>query len=211
MQKEIAVILDKDLQLTTYQEVNRIRVYKREGSQWKIHKEILVNDIYNGGLLAIRRHLLSLQTELKDCKIIIGTSITGVVYQVFNQTGFIISELPSFHEAMLDTIYDQINEKLIIQKEDIKENNNIPTKPYETNKKDFYFFDFSLLKNSNIPHSSKSTILPFIKSTSFEQLEIICDHIMPWLDYEVQKNNLIYETRKMDSGQYKIIIKPANR
>lgn len=210
MQQEIAVILDKDLQLTRLQDASILLVYKRENMGWIVRKEIPVNNIFAGTLPAIRHNLIKLQAELSDCKIIIGTNITGVVFNVFNQAGFIISELQSFHESMLESIYEQINNELMGMKKERERSNTIPTKPYETDRKDFYFFDFSLLKNSNAPHSSKSTMIPFLNSTPFKQLEIICDHVMPWLDFEMQKRGFTYETAKTETGKYRIIIKPAN-
>ncbi len=179
MQQEIAVILNQNQQLTKLQEANTLLVYKEEDTLWNVHKEISVHHICDGSLPEVRDNISRLVNELGDCRIIIGTNITGIVYNVLNQAGFVISELQTFHESMLDSIYQEISIELMDLKEGMETNKIVPTRPYETHQKDHYFFDFNLLKGSNSSHTSKSTILPFLNSTTFTQLEILCDHVMP--------------------------------
>lgn len=180
MQNEIAVILDKNHNLAKLQEANTLLIYKRQDMLWKVHNEININNMCNGTIPVVRENLSKLIKSLRDCRIIVGNNITGIVYHVFNQEGFIISELNSFQESMLESIYHEISNEMLEMKEEMESSKKSPTRPYETNRKNHYFFDFNLLKNSNASYTSKSTIIPFLNSTTFEQLEIICDHIMPW-------------------------------
>lgn len=207
MEKEIAVLLDKDMNLTKFAQANLIKIFKREDKIWKVSKEIPVNNVFEGALPKIRQNLFNLQQALGACKIIVGSDMTGIVFNVFDQAGFIISELQSFDETMLETIYMEISNELLSIQTEKEKNSQIPTKPYETDIKGHYYFDFSLLKDSSFAQSSKSTIIPFLNTTPFKQLEIICDHVMPWFDFEMQKRSLTFEVFKKENGKSHIIIK----
>lgn len=207
MEKEIAVLFSKDMTLSKFEEANVIQIFKREEKLWKVFKEISLSNVFDGALPKIRQNLVHIIKELGACKIIVGSDMTGIVFNVFDQAGFIISELHGFDESMLEDIYMEISNQLQSIQTDIEKNSQIPTKPYETDIKGNYYFDFSRLIDSSMALSSKSTIIPFLNSTPFKQLEIICDHVMPWFDFEMQKRGLAFEAFKMDNGKTSIIIK----
>ncbi len=132
-----------------------------------------------------------------------------MVYNIFNNAGFIISEADDFNETILDGLYSDIQKEADALNTE-KALNNIPTSPVETEIKGNYFFDFSLLKNSTLPYSSKETILPFLNSVRFNRLEILCDHVMPWFDSEMKKRNLLYTVTEEGKGKCRILVKPVD-
>jgi Fe-only nitrogenase accessory protein AnfO len=205
MQKIIAVILDENDHLSETKDAGKLSVYHKVEQKWTKQKEVILPDIYEGGMADIRKKLDSVIKELNDCKIIAGKSITGLVYNVFNNAGFIISEIDDFNPAILDGLYSDILKEIDALNTEIA-SANVPTSPTETEIKGNYFFDFSLLKNSGLSFTSKSTILPFLNSVHFNQLEILSDHVMPWFDLEMKKRNLKYTVAENGNGKSSILV-----
>ncbi len=209
MQKTIAVILDENNHLTGITDARKLSVYHKSGEDWTKQKEIILPELFQGGMADIRKKLGGVIGELDDCKIIAGKSVTGLVYNTLSSAGFIIAEIDEFKPAVLDGLYsDILNEINALHRE--AELSNIPTAPVETGIKGNYFFDFGLLKNSGLPYSSKTTILPFLNSVRFNQLEILCDHVMPWFDPEMKKRNLLYTVTETGNGKISILVKTAD-
>jgi Fe-only nitrogenase accessory protein AnfO len=208
MNKKIAVIFDEHDRTAQFQEADKIVLYSETGKEWKFEKKIDLKNIFTGDMQTVRKNLEKIITELSGCNIIVGKAITGLVYQVFNNAGYIISELIEFSTDILEELYQEIvreMDNIQANQEKVKE---IPKAPIETEEKGSYFFDFSLLKNSDTPYSSKSTIIPFLNSTIFNKLEIICDHIMPWFEAEMHKRKLNYKIETIDNGKVSIVITP---
>ncbi|MGB8452199.1 MAG: Fe-only nitrogenase accessory AnfO family protein [Anaerocolumna sp.] len=209
MQKIIAVILDDTDLLSEMKDAKKLSVYHKTGQEWTWKEEVILPDMFTGSMSDIRKKLEDVIKELKDCKIIVGKSITGLVYNVFNNAGFIISEADGFHVSILDELYADVLEEMDALKAE-KELNNVPTSPVETEIKGNYFFDFDLLKKSDLPYTSKNTILPFLNTTPFCQLEILCDHVMPWFESEMKKRNLTYTVTELGERKCSVLVKTVN-
>jgi Fe-only nitrogenase accessory protein AnfO len=206
MQRIIAIIVDENGQITETQNAKNIFVFCKMDQKWSIQKEVQAQNIMVGNMADVRNRLEAIIKELADCKIIFGKSITGLAFNVFNQAGFIISELEEFDEKMLDFLFEDVvdeYESALAEKEAIK----VPTAPTETETKGNYFFDFGSLKNSGSSLSSKEVLRPFLNETPFIQLEIICDHVMPWLESELKNRELTYAITEISSNKYSIVIK----
>lgn len=207
MQKAIAVMLDENDRVTEMNNAKKLSVFHKTEQKWVLREEIILPELFNGSLPEIRRGLASVAKEIRDCKLIVGKTITGLVFQVFNSAGFIISETDVFDTAILDNLYSDILKEIdAFQAE--QEADKIPAAPVETEIKGNYFFDFNLLKSSDLPYTSKSTILPFLNSTSFNRLEIICDHVMPWFEAEMKKRKLNFTETKIKEGKCRVVVIP---
>ncbi len=211
MQKAIAVILDDNERITVMNNAKKISVFYKTEQKWLLREELILPELFNGSLTEIRRGLEAvvkeIRKEIRDCKLIVGKSITGLVFQVFNSAGFIISETDVFDMAILDNLYSDILKEIDAFQAEQKAD-KIPAAPVETEIKGNYFFDFNLLKSSDLPYTSKSTILPFLNSTSINRLEIICDHVMPWFEDEMKKRKLNFTVTMIKEGKCRVIVIP---
>ncbi len=207
MQKAIAAMLDENDRITDMNNAKKLSVFQKTEQKWILREELILPELFIGSLAEIRRGLETVVKEIRDCKLIVGKSITGLVFQVFNSAGFIISETDVFDSAILDDLYSDILKEIdAFQAE--QEADKIPVAPEETEIKGDYFFDFNLLKSSDLPYTSKSTILPFLNSTSFNRLEIICDHVMPWFGAEMKKRKLNFTVTKIKEGKWSVVVVP---
>ena len=207
MQKAIAVMLDENDRITEMNNAKKLSVFHKKEQKWILREELILPELFNGSLAEIRRGLEAAVKEIRDCKLIVGKSITGLVFQVFNSAGFIISETDLFDMEVLDNLYSDVIKEIDAFKAE-QEADKIPAAPVETEIKGNYFFDFNLLKSSDLPYTSKSTILPFLNSTPFNRLEIICDHVMPWFEAEMRKRKLNFTVTKIKEGKCSVVVMP---
>jgi Fe-only nitrogenase accessory protein AnfO len=206
MEKKIAVFWDKDKNISSMQEASELAVYSFDKEKWYAEESLDITGLYEGGIVRVRNKTFELVKKLGGCRIIAGKNITGVIYNILNSEGFIISELNVFAEDDLEYLYSQIEDQFKDMEKEREEALLIPTAPSETEEKGDYFFDFSLLKNTGTKHSSKSTILPFLNNADFRNLEIICDHVMPWFEEEMKKRGLYYIVKERDDKKISILI-----
>lgn len=206
MEKKIAVFWDKDKNICSMQEASELAVYSFDKGKWYTEESLDITGLYEGGIARVRNRTIELVKKLGGCRVIAGKNITGVIYNVFDSEGFIISELNVFAENELEYLYSQIEEQFKDMEREREEALLIPTAPSETEEIGDYFFDFSLLKNTGTKYSSKSTILPFLNKTDFRHLEIICDHVMPWFEEEMKKRGLYYIVKERDDKKISILI-----
>lgn len=207
MEKKIAVIMDQARHIASLQKASEIVVYHYEKDAWEPAKTIVLPGLYEGGMTEIRRKMGEVLKELEDCRIIAGKNISGFIYNILDSAGLILSEMDTFQESELEGLYFCIEEELKNMEKKKEESLSIPTTPVETEVKGNYFFDFSLLKNTGTGHSSKNTIIPFLNTTEFSSLEIVCDHVMPWFEGEMKKRGLVYEARERQDKKVSILVR----
>lgn len=212
MEKKIAVILDENEEISAFQIAKKLILYSCPANIWVQEKTVDLDGLYSGGMAEIRNKVGNLLEEIGDCKIIAGKNITGFIYNILDGAGVIISEMDNFEEDDLEKLYRQIEKELRLIEAETEEILAIPTTPIETEVKGNYFFDFSLLKKVAEGHSSKNTILPFLNTTEFNNLEIVCDHVMPWFEGEMDKRGLTFETKEREDKKISIqIFRPQHK
>lgn len=155
-------------------------------------------------LKTIRNHFQEIADRLENCRIIVGSSISGLMYKVFSGRDYVILETDTFAPEMLDDIYD----KALKANEPLK-GCELPLEPQPTDMPGEYFFDFKQLK-LKYRVTSKETIRPFISKKKFSKLTILCDHRMPWLDDDLERLGLTCEEIR-EGSNVTLIIKPARQ
>ena len=204
----MAVFRDDTNQLARFDEMTNFVFYTKEESCWHKSDAVPLHPDLSGGLAAIRENIQQLLGAFNACKIIITKSLTGIPYQVFDRSGFIICEAEAFDLDLLDAIQAD----LLIQDEEAKEDELLLSNtPSETDVPGYYFIDLTQVQKKHPEMSSKMALLPFLKETPFYALEVVCDHIPPWFDHKLPEMNLSYilknsaEQNKNDSAKHVVI------
>lgn len=207
MYNEISVILgiNTDNNIASFLEESQIKIFTKQNDGWKITKEVNTQIDLNAKPSDIRKSFDELVSELGDCRIIVGSSISGIPYNILNRSGFLIYEVKQFSHEMLDYVHgianhDEKNEK-IATKEEL-----LPFQLVESDVVGKYFFNFKSFQSINPSISSKKALLPFLKNVAFYELEVTFSHIPPWLDEELSNINLIYDVTKLDDTEYNVKI-----
>ena len=204
----MAVFRDDTNQIARFDEMTNFIFYTKEESCWRKSDMVPFAPDLSGGLASTRENIQQMLGVFNSCKIIITKSITGIPYQIFDRSGFIICESDDFDLDLLDAIQAD----LISLDEEANEDelllSNIPT---ETDTPGYYFIDLTQVQKKHPEMSSKMALLPFIKETPFYSLEVLCDHIPPWFNHKLPEMNLSYiiknnsEQNKNDSAKHVFI------
>lgn len=204
----MAVFRDDTNQIARFDEMTNFVFYAKEESCWRKSDAVPFSPDLSGGLAAIRENIQQMIGAFNACKIIITKSLTGIPYQVFDRSGFIICESDDFDLDLLDAIQAD----LISQDEDAAEDELLlANTPTETDTPGYYFIDLTQVQKKHPDMSSKMALLPFIKDTPFYSLEVVCDHIPPWFDHKLPEMNLSYliknnsDQNKNDSAKHVVI------
>lgn len=199
----MAVFYDNTNRIARFDEMTNFVFYTKSDDGWGKSYPIPFSCDLSGGLASIRDNISLMLGAFNDCRIIITQSITGIPYQVFDRSGFIICESEAFDPELLDTIQAD----LISQDEEANEDARLLAKiPEETDIPGYYRFNLSQVQKKHPEISSKMALLPFLKETPFYALEVVCDHIPPWFEHQLPEMQLQYRIEnKNDSAQHVVI------
>lgn len=200
----IAVFLNEKSEISTLEQRAKIVVYEKVGANWLVVKEI-VNEIdFNSGLTVLRKAVQQLATQLDSCKIIVGKTIAGIVYQTFDRLSFDIFEVEEFSTELLSSILIDI----ISEQENLSNESSVATAtaPVETNVQGVYFLDLLELQKVHPQISSKMALQNFIENKPFIQLDVICNHLPPWLDKMVEEKKIDAKFERLKEGKVKVSI-----
>jgi Fe-only nitrogenase accessory protein AnfO len=142
-----------------------------------------------------RDEIRTLITKLGDCRIIAGSSIDGLAYHILDRMGFHIFEISSLDSATLHGIAQDVAQAdALPEKED-----NLPLAP-SASSPGIYYLDFIRLQQVHPEISSKRALQPFLQSTPFIQLNVLCSHVPLWLAAPAYKKIYTLRTKKYGSN-----------
>lgn len=202
MSEKIAVTFKGKTDLSPLAEADTMMVFEKRKNDWVPRKEIPYHIDLSTNLQEIRNQARNLITKLDDCKIIVSQSITGLVYNVFDRMGFHIFEVAAFRPAIFDDILADIHHNT----EKIQRNEAIPTTPIET-VDGIFFLDLIQLQINRPDISSKKALQPFLNSTPFIKLDMLCSHLPPWLENTEYKSKFDITSKKSGSANLVTITK----
>lgn len=204
---KIGVILDENNKLTTLMDGVKIAIYENIDLKWTKTREVKETFRQKATINKMRVFLSLLILELHECKILIGTNITGIPYMILDKAGFILCEAQEMSEILLSSVASDYERKeqnaksiTVFQLEDY------PTAPIKTQIPGVYEFDMRRFQKQYPEISSKKVLLPFIRKGEFSQLHIFCNHVMPWLDFELPVHGLKYCVERLEENDYKVLI-----
>lgn len=202
---EIAVFQDISGKTQSFLEPGIIKVYSRHLGKWTVTKEMIFRIDNIGGLKAIRENIINMADTLGDCKVFVGRDIKGMAYNVLDGMGFNTWELEGAPLEFLDFVYEKEEEEA--KADDLEA--TVSNSPQIIQLKDgTYFLDLKKIQENDVNITSKGILIPFLNSTLFYQLEIICKHIPHWFEVEFKKLNLKMESESISQNEIKVIIYP---
>ncbi|MBW9153342.1 Fe-only nitrogenase accessory protein AnfO [Clostridium estertheticum] len=202
---EIAVFLDASGKTQSIVQPGIIKVYDGSKGTWKITKEIIFRIDNIAGIKEIRGNIINMAEELGNCKVFVGREIKGMTYNILDGMGFNTWELEGTPMELLEFVF----EKEMVEAKLIKLSELENVKPIIQKVKDgHYYVNLKKIQKNNESLTSKSILIPFLTTTIFYQLEIICGHIPPWFHAEFEKLNLKMETTHISQSEIKVMVYP---
>jgi hypothetical protein len=169
----MAVIVAKDGSVCAADEGAEIVKYGKRNGIWEEDSRVGFRIDLSSGLLAARGSAEEACRSLADCKAVIGTSVAGVPYQIFDRGGLAILEPASFDPSDLPHL-----EKLL----DGRPESTDAVGPKAVDSEGNYEMDMISAQNAHPELSSKMLLKEFLERTPFLSLEVRCRHAPPWIE-----------------------------
>ncbi|MBB5143024.1 Fe-only nitrogenase accessory AnfO family protein [Desulfovibrio intestinalis] len=207
------VLLEDDQHcLTTIKQCARLAVWQRSASSGEIKtapksawQQLAAIPFTLSGcyeLAEMRTRIKALEQHLPRGAVIAGTSISGLAYNEFSHMGFCLCELESFSPDILDALAAEVAAKA-------EPSTQIPTEPVSGDSPGSYKINLMEVQAAHPEVSSKKALRPFLASTPFVELEIICSHMPPWLEGHMKERNLTCSRSRTPEGNLRLRISHA--
>jgi Fe-only nitrogenase accessory protein AnfO len=201
---EVAVCINDNGVTSSLDEANAIVIYQKVQGSWKVIKEQKFSLDKEAGLVGLRRQMAEIILFLGQCKIFVGCAVVGVPYFELEKNQCSIWEFEGKQKPLsfLDYVLKQEEDK---EEEEQSQGNNVIPLPIERQKGDYYISIKEIQENTG-GISSKQVLLPFLRQGKFYRLEVLCNHIPPWLEAELTGGNLVGEVEKTAPAETHVYI-----
>jgi len=202
MPVDIAVFVGENGRTASLYEKGKIVLYTKTSGKWNVQKE---KDFFldkSSGMRELRKKMDDLKSFLpQDCNIFVGLQITGLPYFELEKSNFSVWEIDGIPGQFLDHVLEKEEEDGL---ETRVEGCKLPV-PHEISS-GCYLISIKEIQENNTGFTSKQAILPFLRKGLFYQLEIICNHIPPWLETELINCRLFWEVRTISRNEISVNI-----
>jgi Fe-only nitrogenase accessory protein AnfO len=204
MAREVAVFLDNNGRTGALGEPGRVCVYRRRQKTWTVARETEFTLTGEGGLKGLRRQLGGLLAFLGECRIFVARSLSGVPYYELEKAGFNIWEQDGEPLAYLEEVW--AGEERERTATSAPPPASVPLGPSEK-APGHYYISLKEIQARNAGITSKHVLQPFLRRGRFAVLEVVCDHLPPWLELDLASGAFSWTSEKVGERETRIIIK----
>ncbi len=204
MAREIAVYLDEHGLTEVFGEPGRVRVYRRRQKTWAAERETDFKLAVEGGLKGLRRQLAELVSFLGECRTIVVRSIAGVPYYELEKAGCNIWEQDGEPLAYLEEVW--AGEEREREAKNTPAPATVPLGPTERAPGE-YFISLKDIQARNAGITTKHVLQPFLRRGRFTVLEVVCDHLPPWMELDLESGVFTWTSEKVGERETRIVIR----
>ncbi|WP_346354113.1 Fe-only nitrogenase accessory AnfO family protein [Azotosporobacter soli] len=205
MASEVGVFINKAGLSATLYEPGRLAVYAKQNGNWRIVRQIPFGLDTLQGIKQMRWAMAEAVGFLADCKVVVGEKINGMPYFELEKAGCNIWEFSGSPMEFLP--YVAAEEEQARRQETIKSAVEIPA-PKEI-ADGCFSVSIKEIQALNSGITSKQILQPFLRKGSFQQLEVVCSHVPPWLEEEMLSGKLSGELKKSGNSEMTLQIRKA--
>jgi Fe-only nitrogenase accessory protein AnfO len=199
---EIAVVLDANGNTARLTEPGRIVVYRKTGCSWDAIREIPFFLDMAKGLRETREKMGELLVFLGPCKLFVAKAAGGALFYELEKAGCSIWEIAGQPNEFLDTLVeDEEKEKAASL---LRAAGGIPA-PTEVAPGKFTV-SIRDVQGKTPLISSKQILQAFIGEGKFTELEVICDHVPPWIEMEAARLGYAMETGRLGENKVRVLL-----
>ena len=202
MTQYIAVCIGKDGATSSLYDASAIVIYQKIQDTWQVSRETKISIDKQAGMAGLRRQMADIILFLGDCKIFVGQAVVGVPYFELEKLQCSIWEFEGVPLAFLDYVLAQEEHKLA--NKEAAPSIVIPV-PIERENGNFYISIKEIQENGN-GITSKQVLLPVLGKGNFYSLEILCNHIPPWLEVELKDSKFVARVEKLSATETHVYI-----
>lgn len=206
----IAVFHDDLGALAAPTAASTVAVYVRGERDWSEDKRHSFSLPGGAGLSELREQMHALAANLGDCRIVVGAEDHGAPYGVLDKLGFYICMMDRFEAEALEGVRKGV--LAAVQQATRPQCGMLPTSRPREIAPGRFFLDMCEAKITDPLFTARESILVFVETTPFEQLQIKCDHEPRWLPSFALVTGLEMEKEELESGLMLVTVRqPADR
>lgn len=200
MGKKIAVHVGASGETADFNQAGMLRLYERQQGVWQISWEHCFALQQDKGLHGMRQQMAELISSLGECKILVASTISGVPYYELERAGLSLWEYNGNPADFLDQIVQQ-------EEETVKETRKPVVVPVAKEIENGCFqISIKEIQEADSGVTSKQILLPLLQKTVWYRLEVICNHIPPWLEGEAMLKGYRYEIHKRGPADMRLLL-----
>lgn len=205
MNEKIAVLVNESGLTASFFEKVQVHLYEKSKGQWEVVSTFPLKLNMYRGIGEVRNNLLEVINNLSGCKVIVGRDISGQPYNILNSNGFAIVQLEGEPLPSLEYIWNMVTNEALPD-DSAPTEDEVQLQPIETSMSGNYTIDLIKIQSVNHTISSKKLLLPFLNNTTFNELEVICSHVPPWFETELEKLGMNFDIQTFGADKFKVII-----
>jgi Fe-only nitrogenase accessory protein AnfO len=200
---EIAVFLGGDNRTIPLNEPGTLTVFRRERGAWVKDREraFALNPAH--GLRELRNDVAGLVQFLSPCTVLVAKTASGALYFELEKAKFSVWEIAGTPPEFLDQVWR--DEKESQEAAPLPAGTDIPA-PLELLPGKF-FLSIKEIQGKRPEVSSKQVLQQFVQAGAFSELEIICDHLPPWIEVEAACRGYDLTTERTGTNEMKVVLR----
>jgi len=196
---EIAAILGSDGRTVALSEPGTFVVYRRNRNTWILERRLPFALTADSGLAGLRQRMQDLVGFLGACRTLVAQSASGALFFGLEKEGFSIYEMPGSPVEFLDSVWQEARDEQQ-EKSPLPAGADIPAPLGIAPGK--YYISIREIQGKRPEVSSKQVLRSFVQQGAFSELEIICDHVPPWLEMDAER--LGYDLTSEQTGLHDV-------
>ncbi len=198
---EIAVMLDSEGMTTELTSPGAVAVYTRRPNSWEPARIMPFSLDSTGGIAAVREKIADLISFMGECRIVITRAVSGAIFFELQKAGCGIWEIRGSPHEFLEQVW----------KEEEKQREAVPAAtidilvPVEI-APGHHYISIRDIQRKHPEVSSKQVLQKFIRAGRFQRLEVICDHVPPWIALESSCRECTMQSDLIGPGEVKLIL-----
>lgn len=173
-------------------------IYCRRERSWQPEREIPFFIEPDKGLKELRRKMTDLHEFLGSCRIFVAKSASGALYYELEKAGCSIWEISGRPEEFLDEVLEEEERKYYDEKKPLAIPSPLEVSPGR------YFISIKDIQGNRPDITSKQILQQFVHKEIFLELEMICDHLPPWIEMEADCRGYSLKTERLGNNDVKV-------
>ena len=200
MIREIAVFTDSAGYSASLMTAGKITVFRRKQDQWQPVRELDFTLTQARDIREMRRQMAEAIAFLAGCRVFVAQAVSGVPYYELEKAAITVWECAGQPQDFLDDIFaEEAAKRKAVSK-------LLPIPEVVERAPGRLFISIKDVQENDVGVTTKQLLLPLIRKSSFDELEIICNHVPPWLAFVLEDKGFLAKTEKIQGHLYRLTI-----
>lgn len=207
MIKEIGVFVGDKGAAASIGDARQLRLYRKQQGVWRIDRMMDIDLGQAKNLASLRQTMETISLFLDECDIVAAECFQGAVVHELEKAGKGMWEISGLPEPLLlDHILAEEERSTNFD----EKSNQLEYPEVENRGSGKLFISIAELQRNNAGMTSKQALLPIIQKGDFQELEVLCAHVPPWLEAEAACRRWSFVATKKERQEMLVTIRMSS-